>query len=101
MTQNKFGLSRRRMRANVVVTDCWLEPGMCLLSRLGRIAAGDSRLLGLDSQLPLVACQVGGGGHQRIYGPHRARHKLDIPEPSSKNLFEEGSKTNLFTSICW
>ena len=48
------------------------------LADLG-VAAGDGCLLSLDSQLPLIAGQVGGGRHQRIYGPHRARYKLDIP----------------------
>jgi len=57
---------------------------MCLLSRLGGVAAGDGCLFSLDGQFPLVAGQVGGGRHQRIYGPHRARHKLHIPEPSKQ-----------------
>lgn len=47
--------------------------------RLGRVTASDSCFLGLDSQLPLVASEVGGWGHQSIYGPHGAGHKLDIP----------------------
>ena len=72
------------MQASVVVTDCWLQPGLCLLSRLGRVAAGDGCLLSLDSQLPLVAGQIGGGGHQRIYGSDRACHELDIPGPNKQ-----------------
>lgn len=49
------------------------------LGGLGGVAASDSCFLSLYRQLPLVAREVGGGGHQGIYGPHRAGHKLDIP----------------------
>ena len=81
---------------------------MCLLSRLGRVAASDGCLLSLDSQLPLVAGQVGGGGHQRIYRPHRARHKLHIPEPNKqRGLAQSRSRPTNMTGdssaacICW
>ena len=39
---NKFGICKCRMQPGVAVTDYCLEPGMCLLSRLGRVAAGDN-----------------------------------------------------------
>ena len=48
-----------------------------LLGGFGGVAA--SGLFSLDCQLPLVAGEVGGGGHHCICRPHCTGYKLGVP----------------------